>query len=99
MLLTYATHHCFKLYQIDVKSALLNGPIKKRCMWINHLSLKVKDIITMSIKYIRRSMGLSRHQEYDMNDIGTSLLKMVLGLVRQILLSSSKPNRELSLSK
>jgi hypothetical protein len=32
MLLAYATHHSFKLYQIDVKSAFLNGPIKKRCM-------------------------------------------------------------------
>jgi hypothetical protein len=29
MLLIYATHHGFKLYQIDVKSAFLNGPIKE----------------------------------------------------------------------
>jgi hypothetical protein len=29
MLLTYATHHGFKIYQIDVKSAFLNGPIKE----------------------------------------------------------------------
>jgi hypothetical protein len=29
ILLAYATHHCFKIYQIDVKSAFLNGPIKK----------------------------------------------------------------------
>jgi hypothetical protein len=29
MLLVYATHHGFKLYQIDVKSAFLNGPIKE----------------------------------------------------------------------
>jgi hypothetical protein len=29
MLLAYATHHDFKLYQIDVKSAFLNGPIKE----------------------------------------------------------------------
>jgi hypothetical protein len=29
MLLDYATHHGFKLYQMDVKSAFLNGPIKK----------------------------------------------------------------------
>jgi hypothetical protein len=26
---TYATHHNFKLYQIDVKSVFLNGPIKE----------------------------------------------------------------------
>jgi hypothetical protein len=29
ILLTYVTHHDFKLYQIDVKSAFLNGPIKE----------------------------------------------------------------------
>jgi hypothetical protein len=30
MLLAYDTHHGFKLYQMDVKSAFLNGPIKKK---------------------------------------------------------------------
>jgi hypothetical protein len=29
MMLNYATHYGFKLYQMDVKSAFLNGPIKK----------------------------------------------------------------------
>jgi hypothetical protein len=29
ILLAYATHHDFKLYQMDVKSTLLNGPIKE----------------------------------------------------------------------
>jgi hypothetical protein len=29
ILLTYATHYDFKLYQIDIKSAFLNGPIKE----------------------------------------------------------------------
>jgi hypothetical protein len=29
MLLTYATHHGFKLYQMDVKSTFLNDPIKE----------------------------------------------------------------------
>jgi hypothetical protein len=29
MLLSYATHHGFKLYQIDVKNAFLNGLIKE----------------------------------------------------------------------
>jgi hypothetical protein len=28
MLLAYAAHHGFKLYQMNVKSAFLNGPIK-----------------------------------------------------------------------
>jgi hypothetical protein len=30
ILLAYATYHGFKLYQMDVKSAFLNGPIKKK---------------------------------------------------------------------
>jgi hypothetical protein len=29
MLLAYATHHGFKIYQMDVKNAFLNGPIKE----------------------------------------------------------------------
>jgi hypothetical protein len=29
ILLAYSTHNVFKLYQIDVKSALLNGPMKE----------------------------------------------------------------------
>jgi hypothetical protein len=33
-------------------------------------------------------MVLSKHQEHDMNVLGTSLLKMILGLVRPTLLSS-----------
>jgi hypothetical protein len=57
-------------------------------MWSNHPTLKVKDILTMSINFIRRSIGLSKHQEHGINTLGTSLLKMVLGLVRPTLLSS-----------
>jgi hypothetical protein len=29
ILLAYAAHHSFKLFQMDVKSAILNGPIKE----------------------------------------------------------------------
>jgi hypothetical protein len=57
-------------------------------MWSNHPALKVKDILIMSINSIRHSMGLNKHQEYGMNALGTSLLKMIFGLVRSTLLSS-----------
>jgi hypothetical protein len=57
-------------------------------MWSNHPALKVKNILTMSINFIRCTMGLSKHQEYGMNDLEIFLLKMVLGLVRPTLLSS-----------
>jgi hypothetical protein len=33
-------------------------------------------------------VGLSKHQEYGMNDLETFLLKIVLGLIRPTLLSS-----------
>jgi hypothetical protein len=33
ILLAYAAHHSFRLFQMDVKSAFLNGPIKEEvCM-------------------------------------------------------------------
>jgi hypothetical protein len=73
---------------MDVKSAFLNNLIKEEVYMSNHPTLKVKDILTMSINSIRRSMSLSKHQEHGMNVLGTFLLKIVLGLVRSTLLSS-----------
>jgi hypothetical protein len=35
ILLVYTTHHDFKLYQMDVKSAFLNGPIKEE-VYVEH---------------------------------------------------------------
>jgi hypothetical protein len=35
ILLTYATHHDFNLYQIDIKSAFLNDPIKEE-VYVEH---------------------------------------------------------------
>jgi uncharacterized membrane protein YfhO len=63
---------------------------KKKCMWSNHPTLKVKNILTISINSIRHSMSLSKHQEHGMNVLGTFLLKMVLALVKPTLLSSLK---------
>jgi hypothetical protein len=37
ILLAYATYHGFKLYQMDVKSAFLNGPIKEDSEYPNHV--------------------------------------------------------------
>jgi hypothetical protein len=73
---------------MDVKSSFLNGPIKEEVYVNNHPYSKVKSILTMFINSIRHSMGLSKHQEHGMNVLGIFLLKMVLGLVRRILLSS-----------
>jgi hypothetical protein len=67
MLLAYAAHHDFKLYQMDVKSAFLMALFKKLSTLSNHWVLKIPSSQTMSINSKRRSMGLSKHQEHDMN--------------------------------
>jgi hypothetical protein len=66
ILLAYATYHGFKLYQMDVKSAFLNGPIK-RSMLRNLSALKIVSTLTMSINSLRRFMGSSKPQEHGMN--------------------------------
>jgi hypothetical protein len=43
ILLVYATHHDFKLYQIDAKSAFLNGPIKEEVYVEQPPSLKSEE--------------------------------------------------------
>jgi hypothetical protein len=65
--LAYAAHHSFRLFQMDVKSAFLNGPIKRRYTWNNPLALRMTGILTMYISSLRRSMDLSKPQEHGMN--------------------------------
>jgi hypothetical protein len=57
-------------------------------MWNNLQALKINNILTMYTNSIMSFMGLNKLQEHGMNALGIFLLKMVLGLVRQILLSS-----------
>jgi hypothetical protein len=88
MLFTYASHNGFKLYQMNVNNAFLNGPIKEEVYVEQPPALKVKSILTISINSIWRSMSLTNHQEHGKNVLEIFLLTMVLGLVRPILLSS-----------
>jgi hypothetical protein len=88
MLLAYATHHGFKLYQMDIKSAFLNGPIKEEVYMKQPPSFESEGYPNHVYKLYKSSMGLSKHQEYGMNALATFLLKIVLGLVRPTLLSS-----------
>jgi hypothetical protein len=48
ILLAYASHHNFKLQQMDVKSAFLNGPLNELSMLSNHRGWKTSSIRTMS---------------------------------------------------
>jgi hypothetical protein len=67
ILLAYATYHGFKLYQMDVKSAFLNGPIKEEVYVEQPPASKIVSILTMSINSLRRFMGSSKPQEHGMN--------------------------------
>jgi hypothetical protein len=80
---------------MDVKSALLNGPIMKRSMWSNHQAWKMKNILIICINSIRHSMGLSKLQENGMNDLGIFSVKTVLKLVKPILLFTRKVVKDL----
>jgi hypothetical protein len=87
ILLAYAAHHSFKLFQMDVKSAFLNGPIKEEVYWNNPLALRMTGIPTTSISSLRRSMDLTKPQEYGMNALEIFSLLMLSRLGKLILLS------------
>jgi hypothetical protein len=57
-------------------------PSKKKSMWSNLQALKMKNILTMCINSIRRSIGLSKLLEHGMKALGTFLLTMILELIK-----------------
>ena len=62
ILLVYASHHEMKLYQMDVKSAFLNGFINELVYVDQPPGLKTLDILIMFIGCPRHYMGLSKPQ-------------------------------------
>jgi hypothetical protein len=87
ILLAYAAYHTFKLFQMDVKSAFLNGPIKEEVYVEQPLALRMTGIPTTSTSSLRRSMDLSKPQEHGMNALEISLFLMLSRLEKLILLS------------
>jgi hypothetical protein len=87
MLLAYATHG-FKLYQMDVKSSFLNGPIKEEVYVEQPLGFESEGYPNHVYKLHKALYGLKQAQRAWYGCLRTSLLKMVLGLVRLTLLSS-----------
>jgi hypothetical protein len=67
ILLAYAAHHSFRLFQMDVKSAFLNRPIKEEVYVEQPLALRMTGTPTMCLSSLRRSMDLSKPQEHGMN--------------------------------
>jgi hypothetical protein len=97
ILLAYTTYHGFKFYQMDVKSAFLNGPIKKKSMLSNVPALKIVSTLTMCINSQRRFMGSSKPQEHSMNACEISLSLMASKSVKSILHSLLKQLQKICL--
>jgi hypothetical protein len=72
ILLACAAHHSFRLFQMDVKSAFLNGPIKEEVYVEQPLALRMTGIPTTFLSSVRRSMDLSKPQEHGMNALEIS---------------------------
>jgi hypothetical protein len=87
ILLAYAAYHSFKLFQMGVKSAFLNGSIKEEAYVEQPLALRMTGIPTTSTSSLRRSMDLSKPQEHGMNALEIFSLLMLSRLGKLILLS------------
>jgi hypothetical protein len=77
-LLAFAAHHDFKLYQMDVKIAFSMDHSPKKSMLSNHWVLNNPRVLIMFTNSVRRSMGLSKHQEHGMNALRNSCLSKAL---------------------
>jgi hypothetical protein len=60
ILLAYATYHDFKLYQMDVKSAFLNGPIKEEVYIEQPLGFEDSEYATHVYKLSKPLFGLKQ---------------------------------------
>jgi hypothetical protein len=86
ILLAYAAHYSFKLFQMDVKSAFLNGPIKEEVYVEQPLGLENDRYPD----HVRRSMDLSKPQEHGMNALEIFLLLIISRLGKVIPLFSQR---------
>jgi hypothetical protein len=67
ILLAYATYHGFKLYQMDMKSAFLNGPIKEEVYAEQPPGFEDSEYPNHVYNSQRRFMGSNKPQEHGMN--------------------------------
>jgi hypothetical protein len=67
ILLAYATYHSFKLYQMDMKSALLNGPIKEEVYVEQPPGFEDSEYPNHVYKLSKARNGLKQAQEHGMN--------------------------------
>jgi hypothetical protein len=86
ILLAYATHYSFKLFQMNVKSVFLNGPIKEEVYVEQPLASRMTGIPTMFISSPRCYMGLSKLQEHGTNVLDIFSFLMLSRSGKRILL-------------
>ena len=60
ILFAYASHHNFKLHQMDVKSTFLNGPLKELVYVKQPRGSRTPTSLTMYTSLIRRSTDLNK---------------------------------------
>ena len=60
ILLAYANHHNILLYQMDVKSAFLNGKIEEEVYLHNPLALKIQKILIWCTSSTRHCMASNK---------------------------------------
>jgi hypothetical protein len=82
ILLTYASHHSFKLYQMDVNNTFLNGPVKEE-VYVE--ASRVIGTPTMCMSSLSRSMDW-KPQEHGMNVLEISLFLLLSRSGKLILL-------------
>jgi hypothetical protein len=90
ILLAYATHHGFKLYQMDVKSAFHNGPIKEEVYVEQPPSIEDSEYPNHVYKLSKALYGLKQAQEHGMNACEISSSLMTAKSVKPILHSLPK---------
>jgi hypothetical protein len=78
ILIVYATNHDFKLYQMDVKSAFLNGPLQELVNVEQPLSFEDPKKPNHVFLLHKALYGPKQALEHGMNVLKISCIKMVL---------------------
>ena len=78
MFLAFAAHSNFKVYQMDVKSTLLNGELEEEVYVEQPLASRIQTLRILFTSYSKHSMDLSKHHRHGMTPYLYFYLKMVL---------------------
>jgi hypothetical protein len=99
ILLAYATYHGFKLYQMDVKSGFLIGPIKEEVYVEQPPGFKDSEYPNHVYKFSKALYGLKQAQEHGMNVCEIFLSLMASKSAKPILLSLLKLLQKIMIQK